>query len=263
MVTWRWVYWIIPLVALAVIGMIIWGPGALFERTQQAVAGTVGFIQENVRIGTEELPAAEVHIPIQLKDAYNSLYAALQRAQQSSQVRCIVMYKEFPDIEGFIITFDYINGKMVMNLRTDDNIIITEFRKELPLKPCLVGGVTGTVSDPAAASNFFYNWISPRNYPKFSQFKVPEYNWFENGMRITDRETIVAAGHEYDLEDEELTYFGDAVSLLYKADDDAVCFIPTHDGDMTCDDEATEEGIDDDCMKELLPSGQFTVEVCR
>lgn len=263
MVAKKLIYYILPLVFIVLVVMWIWGPEAAWSGMKGAVKGVIE-MAPNVTIGAEEIRAKKIQVPKEVEKTYINLYSALERAKESRMSKCVIQYDELSNLKDFKIALNYLDGKMILNLMTKKDQFVTELRKEIDgLKPCIVGGISGTVGHPEAAYNFFYNWIDPRIYPKKKEFKTPEYNWFKDRIVIMDKETLVAAGREYDLEDEGLTYIDKKINLLYKANDDAVCFLVTHDGDTTCEDTADEDGVDDDCLEEFLPTGKLTIDVCR
>jgi len=70
-------------------------------------------------------------------------------------------------------------------------------------------------------------------------------------------EYLSTDGVDYDLEDADLTYKGEEVSLLYKADANHICFIPTNEAANYND-----EGIDDNYLKDFLPGGRYPIRLC-
>ncbi|MAF99308.1 MAG: hypothetical protein CMH61_01730 [Nanoarchaeota archaeon] len=268
--SWRWVYYVIPIFALVVIGLMIFGPDKLWENTTDVFNDTVGFIDDQTQVGMDEVEQTVPTIPASFVSAYESLHAALKEGKDSPRKQCLLLYDDFGQFSDFTISLNLINDKLVMDMHDDNGQVITQYNHEIEgLKPCIVGGQTGSVSNPDAAVNFFKNWINPRVFPHVNAFALPEYNWFNRGLVIDDNHKLIASGVEYDLDDEGTVLFADLPTVesgpknvLYKADDDAVCFIVTHDGDNTCDDEADELGVDDDCVKEFLPDGSYTIPVC-
>lgn len=260
MATWKAIYWLIPIVVFVILAVFY---PSLLEELKSAVSGTVNWVDEQTRFGATEIKADEVPVPKQLVEAYESLAGALERGNQIQRDKCLLTYKDFPNFEGFIISIDFIQEKMVMNLKTDKGVVLTSFRKEISqLKPCLVGGIPNNVM----ANNFYHNWVKPRVYPNYDQFKTLEYNTFVGGGTIPRKDILVASGREYSLDDEDAAYFNERVNLLYKAAEHAVCFVPTSDSliDLNdCTRRDVSSGIDDDCPREFLSTGQLTIPACE
>ncbi len=263
MATWKAIYWLIPIVVFVLLAVFY--PG-LLEELKSAVSGTVNWVDERTKFGATEIQADEVPVPQKLVEAYESLAGALERGNRIQRDKCLLTYKDFPDFEGFIISIDFIQEKMVLNLKTDKGVVLTSFRKEIPdLKPCLVGGISGGPTT-VRVENFFHNWVKPRVYPNYDQFKTPEYNTFVGGGTISSKDVLVASGQEYSLDDEDAAYFNERVNLLYKAADHAVCFVPTTDSliDLNdCTRRDVSSGIDDDCPREFLSTGRLTIPACE
>lgn len=260
MATWKVIYWLIPLVVFVILAVFY---PSLLEQLKSALGGTAEWVDKQVNFGAQEITADEIPVPKQLAEAYESLAGALERGNTLPRDKCLLTYKDFPEFEGFIITIDFIQEKMVLNLKTDKGVVLTSYRKEIPnLKPCLVGDISG---GPTTTSNFYNNWVKPRAYPRYNEFQTPEYNTFVGGGTIPRKDVLFASGREYSLDDEDAAYFNERVNLLYKAADHAVCFVPTSDSlidlnDCTRYDVAP--GIDDDCPKEFLsddPSKEIPV----
>lgn len=234
MATWKAIYWIIPIVVFVILA--VYYPG-LLDELKSGVSGTVKWVDERTKFGAEEIKADEIPVPKQLVEAYESLAGALERGNQIQRDKCLLTYKDFPEFEGFIISIDFIQEKMVMNLKTDKGVVLTSFRKEIPsLKPCLMS-----------------------QFPDSGDIRSAQPRVFDQGVVITGKETLVAGGQTYRLADEN--YFNERVIFLYKTADSAVCFIPTHPRGSSwgCDSDA--ESIDDDCLAEIknnLPACSLT-----
>ncbi len=89
--------------------------------------------------------------------------------------------------------------------------------------------------------NFYDNYLD--GTPCTSNCKT---NYKEvNEIEIRGKEEIYFNGNEYDLKD---------LNLMFKADNNLICFFPTHRGNSLCD--AKEYTLDDDCI------GKITIDYC-
>ncbi|MBL7055550.1 hypothetical protein ISS07_01415 [Candidatus Woesearchaeota archaeon] len=184
-----------------------------------------------------------------VENFYNNLVAVLESKGTGP---CIVKYEPLADFkdneismirtkEGIFVSLENKDGQLA---RTK-TIKHTETEKK---EPCVVKGNEEV---------YFYDlYLKPRSATvclEQDKSKCPkEYQITE--ISLKEDESIIIGEEDFDLEDQ---------GLLFKATDGNVCFIPTKDGDLSCD---ADEGIlDDDCLEDLekqLNKGTSKLKYC-
>jgi hypothetical protein len=216
------------LVSVALVLLLWW-----FFSPGEGLAGKIEALTPDTDILDTEKKAEQpdIEIPDESKTALQTIKQALEKASKSTDSKCIITHDEFPDFEDFPIVLSTIEEGIFIYISDGKGGVFEE--SVIPdIKPCIVAGAD-------AAKNFYDNYFGAKQnkQPEFTNVKL---------AAITDKETLVADGTTYDLEDEDCCG-PRKVNVLYKADNESICFFTTNDVIN-----ANEKGIDDDLIQEIL-----------
>ena len=201
----------------------------------------------------------------EIQDSFDSLIFALTEAQKLDDLNCIIYYKELPELNDW--TLEILKAENAMNIRIKNPAEQVVATKNIPgLVPCITAGKEG---ERNAGKNFFLTHLSKElgvydvwvrgveltgDQKEFTEHK----NMVVGEWTTGSDEYLLTEGVYYDLEDADLKYKTEEISLLYKADKQHICFIPTNEAANYND-----EGIDDNYLKEFLPEGKYPIRLCH
>jgi len=249
---------LVLLVFLAVIiGIFFRNDEGLFNKaTEAAEAKFKEFIPKH----DSSEPKSELSTEKEIALSFDSLYDAFSQGAKTDKTNCIIYYKEIPELNTWSLRFIKAEDSMAMRI-TNPEKQVTETKSLLNLAPCIVAGKQ---EDRNAAQNFFHNniklkkWIF-RSIPLTGDQK--EYTEHQNletkEWKSGSQEYLHIDEKKYDLDDNNLEYLGEQISLLYKADANHICFIPTNERSNY-----NENGIDDHFLAEFLPVGKYPIPFC-
>lgn len=255
------------IVTLLVVGAIwytLWGHGRLGDTVIEIKDSIVSVGKKFLDIGVGAPPSqlTTLEAPKEIKDSFSDIVEKLKKYNYNPDQRCLIPYKVFP-AQDCMMSFSYDKGMAIEVLCKGEHEryiqVLYSPSSEMDLEPCVVGGISNATDNKAlrefnAADNFYYNWLSGE--PKQgNEIKWPE----EVTMNMLD---ILWEGTDYN-EPAINTFYGtfdlEDGGILYKADNNHICFFPTFDGDILGICNSNEEGLDDDCIDEI----KQTVPYCN
>lgn len=181
--------------------------------------------------GKEETIKGE--IPEDIEELYYNLVDDLNK--EIGTAPCLLTHTPFiKDFEDYKIWFHNSKEGTYAYLYKGNRFLN---QQEINKKVCVIN-----------TKNFYDNYLD--GTPCTSDCKT-NYREFDK-IEITDNGNIWFNGKEYGLKD---------FNLMFKADNNHICFFPTKRGNGRCD--ADEYVLDDDCLKDIAMGGYKSIKNCE
>ncbi len=207
-------------------------PGGLYSKAIEKTKPWADNVYKLMHKEKEE--KNEQEIPKEIEDMFNNLIDDLNKDTPSNN--CLLTHIPFvKDFDNYYIKFSNSKDETYAYLYKENALFFGP--EKIKKKVCVVD-----------AKNFYDNYLDKT--PCTTDCKI---NYREIGeIRITDKETIFFNGEKYDLDD---------LNLMFKADNEHICFFPTKLGNGICD--ADEFVLDSECIKELNVGKYKDIKNCE
>ena len=258
------IWWVIPIIALIIIAIGLYGPGGLLTKAREA--GDDIIKDTDINIGANEISSGTPTIPEEHSLAVNSMINAIRDEMlKEDRKDCFETYG-YGDGNGFpllgedgtsIIIRASPGETRIRVLGGESGQQLVEYHRIFGMQPCVIAG--GRLCPIISSNNIFNSFMFYNKFFVDSAFsnECPYYQEV-NEIRIyqdDDKNIIVYDGIEAEFEDG---------GWLVTPGNGLICFFPTLDDDDYCeaDDYGDKEGLNERCTKQEMPTlldlGQIT-----
>lgn len=181
-----------------------------------------------------------------VEKSYNSLIDVLKKTSEDNE--CLLRYsKSINNMNEYEIEISSTEGGLFVKILDPTKQIIAH--EEIPgLKPCVVAGT-------------HVNWDIPRNFynrylaKNAGEVSAPVFLGVET---ITLKESAFVSKAPRIILNSKYSYEFEDMGLLFKADNNHICFFPTADGGWWC--RAGSKTLDDNCLAEMS-AGRYKLKL--
>ncbi len=239
-------------------------------------------ITKTFKFGAEKIEKLDKELPKDIELVFDNLVNAFSQRGSDCLVYMSAINADFKEYR--IVIKDAPDGSWIIVEKKEMDKFLEVRSKKTPNRVCFVAGKdsldkTGQIN---VAEKFYERNIKVQeDYTKCYNKKIEEGETAQNAKSacsfylksninidltysqplqvyyLTSKYKISYKKTLFDIEDNNLKYDGKEIDLLYKPKEGLTCFFPTFNGDVfrVCD--ANEKGLDDDCLKDLLPGGKY------
>ena len=241
--------------------IIFWGTGSL-DSVKDLVSGAEEYAPD-ISTGLDELQAEETILDPGVKKQAKALKETINAMMNSSKSQCFQRFGGFKEDLGedeentvsFLFTFDPMINGTTITIKNYKETIYDRF--DVPsMIPCVIAG-----PDESYAESFVDKYLDGKDVTvKYSQVQAVNiyYNTEDmngNVLRVvdprwpTDKDPVNDEGDNYESD-----------GILYKADKNTICFIPTIYGTY---DNADQDGINNDYVDDTSDEGTIAWKVAN
>jgi len=212
---------LLKIAAGAVILIVLLFPTGLYAKAVEQTKPWADNVYKLMHKEKEEKNEQET--PKEIEDMFNNLIDDLNKDTPSNN--CLLTHTPFVnDFKDYYIKIS--NSKDETSAYLYKENVLFFGPEKIKKKVCVVD-----------TENFYDNYLDKTPCTTNCKQNYKEVKEIE----IIDKEKIMFNGKEYDLED---------LNLMFKADNDHICFFPTKDGNSLCD--ADEFVLDDNCLLNIM-----------
>ncbi|MBI4983364.1 hypothetical protein HZC32_01865 [Candidatus Woesearchaeota archaeon] len=255
-------FWMIPLVALIILGLIYYGPFGLYDKVKGIASGIKEYAP-NITVGMNPLKASPATISGSQESEVSALKATIERMLKSSKNDCFDDFSGFKEDLGegdkstkISIRYDNLKDQSVFTITNLGGQTVKVF-KVPKMKPCVIAGTNqaavtflntfsgGEFQDEPeiAFTGNYYTLVNNleiyyhKYYSKYSGNIIRVLDW--SGDPVNDEsDNFQSAG------------------ILFKGKDNQICFFPTNKAA-----DADKDGIDNDQFTDLKDKESIAYQV--